>query len=148
MGLDVTHDCWHGSYGSFNAFREDIARAIGVPLELMEGFYREDRLDSLFMNDMKLPYVAESTELYITQWLPIDWEVLKPDPIYILLHHSDCDGTIEIKDLLPIAERLETIAPLLGDGTGKVKWNMQEKALKFAAGLREAFSLNEVVEFM
>lgn len=28
MGLDTTHDCWHGSYGSFNAWRIQLAKAI------------------------------------------------------------------------------------------------------------------------
>lgn len=147
MGLDVSHDCWHGSYGSFNSFRQDIAKNIGVPLELMEGFYKEDYIENI----LKLANVDQNSmeylETYLFQFLPIKWESLKYDPLHILLHHSDCDGTIEIADQIAIAERLEAIADQLSDGTGKIKRDMREKAKQFALGLREAFSFNEVVEF-
>lgn len=32
MGLDTTHDCWHGAYSAFHRFRHGIARAIGLDL--------------------------------------------------------------------------------------------------------------------
>jgi hypothetical protein len=32
MGLDTTHDCWHGSYGGFNRWRNAIAAAAGYTL--------------------------------------------------------------------------------------------------------------------
>ncbi len=38
MGLDTTHDCWHGPYSSFNRWRTQLAAEIGLPLPLMEGF--------------------------------------------------------------------------------------------------------------
>ena len=125
MGLDVSHDCWHGSYGSFNSFRQDIAKNIGVPLELMEGFYKEDYIENI----LKLANVDQNSmeylETYLFQFLPIKWESLKYDPLHILLHHSDCDGTIEIADQIAIAERLEAIADQLSDGTGKIKRDMR-----------------------
>ncbi|QGH79670.1 hypothetical protein SEA_MINNIE_81 [Mycobacterium phage Minnie] len=31
MGLDTTHDCWHGAYGGFARFREVVGRAAGLP---------------------------------------------------------------------------------------------------------------------
>lgn len=31
MGLDTTHNCWHGAYGSFKEFRELVGRAAGLP---------------------------------------------------------------------------------------------------------------------
>ncbi len=30
MGLDTSHDCWHGSYSSFSRFREKICEAAGL----------------------------------------------------------------------------------------------------------------------
>jgi hypothetical protein len=146
MGLDVSHDCWHGSYGSFNIFRVEIAKAVGIPLELMEGFYESSRIDRLITSKSTLSD-AEYIEMYVTRWLPIKWEILKPDPLHILLNHSDCDGTIEIDDQIFIAERLEAIADLLPGGDSQYRWNMQEKAKQFALGLRDAHMCNEVVEF-
>lgn len=146
MGLDVTYDCWSGSYGSFNVFRQEIAQVIGVPLELMENFYNEERIRGLLKEGVT-PATFEYLEMYLFKWIPIKWESLKYDPLFILLDHSDCDGNIEVKDQLPIAERLEAIADLLSDGTDKIKWNMREKAKQFAFGLREANLNNDVVEF-
>lgn len=33
MGLDTTHDCWHGSYSNFMQFRIKLAQAIGADLK-------------------------------------------------------------------------------------------------------------------
>lgn len=38
MGLDTTHDCWHGSYHGFNHWRRAVARTVGIDLETMRGF--------------------------------------------------------------------------------------------------------------
>lgn len=38
MGLDTTHNAWHGPYSSFNRWRHWLAEQIGIPLELMDGF--------------------------------------------------------------------------------------------------------------
>lgn len=42
MGLDTTHDCWHGAYSAFMRWRRGIAKAAGIPLDLMEGFWSLD----------------------------------------------------------------------------------------------------------
>lgn len=42
MGLDVSHDCWSGGYGSFHIFREQLAKAAGIPLDMMAGYYAPD----------------------------------------------------------------------------------------------------------
>jgi hypothetical protein len=40
MGLDTTHNCWHGAYSAFMRWRQEIAKAAGLPpLDLMEGFF-------------------------------------------------------------------------------------------------------------
>ncbi len=90
------------------------------------------------------------------------WESIPFDPIHVLLKHSDCDGFIEVKDLLPLADRLDGVTPLLrmmdilesGDTSPLHApkpemwfWTMEAKAERFAAGLRKAASLQERVEF-
>ena len=29
MGLDISHDAWHGAYSAFNRFRQKVAQAMG-----------------------------------------------------------------------------------------------------------------------
>lgn len=141
MGLDTTHDCWHGGYGAFNRFREEIAKVLDIPLDLMDGYYDPKTLKG-YIDQLPLG-ITEILTKRLVNHLPIYWDILKPDAIYILLHHSDCDGIIEIKDQIPIAQRLEEIS----DKLPVEPFDMREKAIKFATGLRLANSLNEVVEF-
>lgn len=84
MGLDTSHDCWHGPYSAFMRWRTAVAKAVGIELMAMEGY---------------APNNGKS------------WD--KADPITTLLNHSDCDGEIAARDCLPLAERLEGILPLL-----------------------------------
>jgi len=84
MGLDTTHGCWHGSYGSFAAFRSEIARAAGYPpLNKMVG--------------------------YSTALDAIGWFYYLDNPLTVLLNHSDCDGYIEADDCLPLANALDDL---------------------------------------
>ena len=118
MGLDTTHNCWHGSYSAFHDFRDAIARVVtGIPIDKMKGFGG-------------MPGVALGAE---------SWDAWADDPIVKLLRHSDSDGEIAVEDCLPIALRLEALAPKLGVWT--------RHAVRFACGLREAALLGEVVEF-
>jgi len=130
MGLDTTHDCWHGPYSSFNDWRREIARAVGIPLPLMEGFASRELRDHM-PDD-------------VCKWLPLKWEILKPDVIHVLLNHSDYDGVIESKDCEPLADRLEEIADM--DSFQGGDWYLDAIA-RFATGLRLAGVNNENVEF-
>ena len=161
MGLDTTHGCWSGPYSSFGRWREEIARVVGVPLPLMEGFYGGVSTGFDLTEPLEWARPREGGPLggfngvvlhawieAVRPWLPIRWESLEPDPIHVLLNHSDAEGEIAVADLIPLAERLEQIAPLLPD---EPKWHRREsaraKALQFAAGLREAAAEGVPVEF-
>lgn len=88
MGLDTSHDCWHGSYSTFGAWRKELARAAGLPpLNLMKGFCDEGQ--------------------------PIEWDILKPSSLITLLNHSDCDGEIQAIDCAPLADTLSELLPKL-----------------------------------
>lgn len=120
MGLDTTHDCWHGAYSSFHRWRAKIASVIGVNLDSMEGFCK-------------------------TGGRP--WSLLGDDVIVKLLNHSDCDGELPHDICGPLADRLEGLLPhLLGDGGGHIG-NYQEKTKMFIDGLRRAAKAKENVEF-
>lgn len=72
MGLDTTHNCYHGAYSWFNSFREWIFRNIW-----------------LNPND----FIWYSRDWEWTKDLKDIWH-----PILPLLNHSDCDGILDKED--------------------------------------------------
>jgi len=116
MGLDTDFDCWSGAYSRFHRFRQCVARAAGIELLTMEGF---------------------------TAVSPTPWSTLPPNPLWVLLNHSDCDGTIEHRDCLPIAQALREIAehPELDAE------DFRDRCLQFAEGLARAHYSGKPVRF-
>ena len=156
MGLDVSHDCWSGAYSAFNRWRGQIASAVDIPLELMEGFFRWSQVSTEDVEKLATPNNRDGS---FAEWsfdlaraargnLPISWGVLKPSPLHILLNHSDCDGEIAWGDCNQIADELEKIIPLLpsGEGGGHIG-NWRDKTDRFIKGLRLAAEAKENVEF-
>jgi hypothetical protein len=147
MGLGVSHGCFRGPYSSFTDWRVELAAAAGLPpLMLMEGYFREDEWggvkasaavyrngDGFGRTEYRLSRVFEQ--------LPIKWARYRDDVLVVLLTHSDDDGEIEVKDCLPLAERLEELLPIV---RGEF-W--QRVTRTFADGLRKAAELGEKVEF-
>lgn len=89
MGLDTSHDAWHGSYGGFHLWRIRVAEAAGFPpLDEMDGF---------------------GPPLRPWRGAPGD-QRLAP-----LLSHSDCDGDISPEDCASIAAALDDLGPRLDD---------------------------------
>jgi len=142
MGLDTTHDCFHGGYVRFHHFRKCVAAAVGLPLDLMEGFF--DRAEWMACAGDS-PVCRNLLERRLES-LPISWKVLGNDPVVLFLHHSDCEGEISWRDAEAIAERLEEIAPDI-EWDGRPDWDFKAHALQFAAGLRRAAEARENVEF-
>jgi hypothetical protein len=121
MGLDISHNAWHGAYSAFARWRKEIASKIGINLDLMEGFTDDDK--------------------YIT------WASLKYRPVHEVLSHSDCDGYINWSKLEKIAKDLESILPLLeGDGGGHIG-SYRDKTQQFIDGCRLAYSQKKKLEF-
>lgn len=83
MGLDTSHDAWHGAYSSFNRFRTNIAKAIGFNINEFEGYG-----GSLKFDNIQQPGIRS------------------------LINHSDCEGylspetcgqlAVELQELLDI----------------------------------------------
>ena len=149
MGLDTSHDAWHGAYSAFKRWREKLAEVAGLPpLMMMEGFWvaGEAPYDpaTLIFHD---PSGKEAVQRFHSG-LPIKWDCLKPDPLHKLLFHSDCDGEIAAEDCGPIADSLEKLLPLLpnGGGGGHID-NWRGKTEQFIKGLREAAAENESLDF-
>ncbi len=171
MGLGVSHGCWRGAYSAFHRWRIEIARAAGLPaLELMEGFWTTAYANSGLALSIRVdldtlrryverehpnayhpdhhPGPGISLKEFLAGFEPIRWDVLRPDPLHILLRHSDCDGAIAAADCGAIADRLEELLPRLprtpdhghiGDWTAKTQ--------AFIDGLRRAAQLGEDIEF-
>jgi hypothetical protein len=157
MGLDTSHDAWHGGYSSFMRWREKIAQVAGLPpLQFMEGFYTPLRVSESSWNGQIPtiylgPHTDEMTRNCIKRFeesLPIKWECLKPSPLHELLYHSDCDGEIPADSCGPIADELEKLMPLLPDtdGLGHIG-NWKDKTKQFIDGLRAAAAAGEPLEF-
>lgn len=126
MGLDTTHDCWHGSYTRFNCFRLSIAEAAGY--KLIKKFGEIPYPD--------IPYNSYSEDNFLGIWeKPVN------DPLLFFIAHSDCDGEIKVEQAKLLIPRLKEIYP-------KVTDEMHQQSLeRFIKGLELAVSLNESVEF-
>lgn len=120
MGLDVSHGCWHGAYSSFYAWRNKLSEVAGYGS----------------IND------------YAGYGGSKSWPN-SGDALIVLLDHSDCDGSLPVKILAPLADRLAELLPALeiaGDAGGHTG-NYAKKTQVFIDGLRYAASRNEIVEF-
>lgn len=118
MGLDTSHDAWHGGYGSFNIWREEIAKLSGIPkLSEMEGFGGN-----------------------------IVWDI--EHPLYALLNHSDCDGELTPDECKKTAEGLQIVYDKMDDAQfGGHIGNIKNKTKQFIDGCLLAHSLNEPIDF-
>lgn len=141
MGLDTTHDCWHGSYSAFGRFREALAQAAGIPLDLCCGFCEDRGSLGPDILTRSLPGLSYHDILKLCEKspsFPISWEVFTTDPLIYLLDHSDCEGHILHKHTLALAIRLEELV---------LSEPYAEYAKQFATGLRQAHKSGERVRF-
>ena len=122
MGLDITHNAFHGSYSSFNRLRKDIAEVWG-------GSYpphSDPKLDNRYV------YFPENMD--------------EQSGMAIFMGHSDCDGEISSSDCKKVADELEEILPKLKhlDNGLRSSYSILEQ---FINGCRLAHSNNETLEF-
>ncbi len=119
MGLDTTHNCWHGSCTAFGKWREEICRLSG------------------------------HGEIYdhIGFGGTIPWPK-GGDALVELLDHSDCEGLIEARYCGAIALRLEELLPRLKElvASDDRRW-MIEATERWIEGLRDAADHQEDVFF-
>ncbi len=123
MGLDVSHGCWHGSYGAFGAWREWLARRAGFSLHEMEGFggfLEWNRGDNLTI---------------LLDHSDCDGEILA----------KDCAPLAErLQELLP--NEIERVTHVLSGEEEEEDWKV-EALQQFIEGLRLADEYKEDVEF-
>lgn len=135
MGLDTSHDCWHGAYGAFSRWRNTLAVAAGY--KLTEGEYGRMEVD--------LPWDVFEDKNYQGEWDSPPGD----DPLLYLLAHSDCDGVIHPEHGTHIAARLEQLLPLLDgeEANGHIRPSMRAMTQKFISGLLAAAEAGEDVDF-
>jgi hypothetical protein len=143
MGLDTSHDCWHGAYSAFQRWRDTLAVAAGYKIreataeELAEGCY--------------FPAVDIDWSQFEPQHYEGEWGTFVPgdDPLLFLIVHSDYSGVIHPAQGIHIARRLEQLLPLLDDteAIGHIRPSMRAKTRQFIKGLRSAADAGEDVIF-
>ena len=124
-----------------------LAKAAGLPpLYLMSGFFDSGAYGTPFFGQQY--DLGKDKRKRLEEDLPISWDCLKPNPLYELLYHSDCDGEIESDKCALIADALEALIPLLpkGEAVGHIG-NWRDKTAQFVAGLRAAAAAGEPLEF-
>ena len=119
MGLDTSHNCWHGPYSSFNRFRKSLAEQIGINLDEYIGYGKENATKQL--NSIK--------------------HDLKP-----LFNHSDCDGRLTVKKCEKIVRGLNSVLENFNDKI-EADWGFKEKIIQFRDGCLLAIENNEAVDF-
>jgi hypothetical protein len=137
MGLDTTHDAWHGPYGAFSRWRSELVRAAGyqvVPTTTADGWPTDDYPDLPgWDDDLTLAEVSGT------------WKRKMPDPLIYLIWHSDCDGRLLAAQMRPLADRLEELLPKLDDESGYL--SMRKRTQQFIDGLRLAISEKKPLGF-
>ena len=137
MGLDISHDIWHGAYGAFHRWRNAVWVAAGNELKTVETRWGgEHEIPDLDWDSV------QSHELYG------HWERQVDDPLMWLMAHHDSDGILYPHQAEEIAMRLEEILPNLpeGEGGGHIgSW--KEKTETFIKGLRVAAGEGDMVVF-
>jgi len=152
MGLDTSHDCWHGAYGSFREFREGVGRAAGLPYRVIT----ESGYD-------KGSYTLDiDWDIYTEANLEGDWDTdpvwqqkgdiyghPKQDDVLYLLIHSDCDGVLRSTYLPRLKKRLEELVPAYDawvDANYDRHYYKHDLKL-FIDGLTKAIEAGEDVDF-
>jgi hypothetical protein len=142
MGLDTSHDCWHGAYSGFFRFREALGRVAGLPYRRSLSGFPPVELDI-------------DWDKVTRGQLAGDWDAAPAvergcydpplrDPLLYLLIHSDCDGVLKHGYLQPLADRLEELQPRIeAAGDHYVIRHLAE----FITGLRRAQESGEDVKF-
>ncbi len=118
MGLDTTHDAWHGPYGSFNQFRKWLASKIGINLDEYYGYGNggTKKLSSI------------------------------PNDLKYLFDHSDCDGDITPLRCKKIAKAIDEVLKKVKEDD--VITNYQKtNAIQFRNGCLKAFKKKEKLQF-
>lgn len=118
MGLDTSHNCWHGPYSSFNRFRYSLGKQIGIDLDEYIGY-------------------GDKGTKYLTS---IEHDLMP------LFNHSDCDGELTVEESKRIVSGLNNVLENFNEEI-KTDYNFKENIIQFRDGCLDAISKNEIIDF-
>ena len=146
MGLDTSHNAFHGAYSAFNTFRQAVCRATGgsfPPHWLVKNneYVQKDsgRLEYDPNLDGDLVYFGSNVE--------------EGDGLYLFLTHSDCDGEFTPEECTKVADALEQWLPeiekqtIANVGHIEARGGIGEVTRLFIRGCREAADNDEPLIF-
>lgn len=146
MGLDCSHDAFHGAYSAFNSFRQAVCRAAGGSypphwLRTYEGAIARNEHGG----------AIRDTTLDDGRWyVPDEMTADKHPGLYEFLQHSDCDGEISPEMCKVVADELEPLLDKMPEesfghilGRGGYRQVLQY----FIDGCRAAHAANEPLDF-
>lgn len=145
MGLDTSHDCWHGAYSAFTRWRNKLAEVAGYEFYKIPMYEGGPPMTEVPTIDWAL--VREKQLLGDWDEIPCRLDGTR-DPLLILITHYDTEGIIKTEHAGPLADRLEELLPLLDgkDGGGHIG-SYTETTETFIKGLRKASKRGEKVTF-
>lgn len=129
MGLDTTHDCWHGPYSAFTRWRQQVGEAAG---------YRYVPLKDPGWTHFLVPDIDDA--LFAREHTMGEWSEPPSDVLLVLLVHSDCDGEIPHYWTKRLADRLTELLP-------KLPADPFARTERFIAGLLDAHAKGDAVGF-
>ncbi len=118
MGLDTTHNCWHGPYSSFNNFRYALAKRIGINLNDYIGYKDAGTKDLASIEHDLMP----------------------------LFNHSDCDGELN-NDQRRIIIGLNDVLDRWDLPDTMESKDFKADIIQFRDGCLDAFAANEIIYF-
>jgi len=158
MGLDVSHDAFHGAYSAFNRFRMAVCWAAGgsfpphvLPERLKELKLEEEKNPNYWDEKRDPPKAGIACHNW---WYVPDGVTKETHPgLYLFLSHSDCDGTLTPDECRLVASDLEKLVDVIGQfplsDEGHIRRDGGYRAVleRFIAGCRLAAERNEVMDF-
>lgn len=149
MGLDCSHDAFHGAYSAFNRFRQEIARAMGGSFPPHWKYNHDGGLE---LDQNGFAIYDESLDKDCWYWGDGYSKETHPG-LAEFMKHSDCDGEISPDMCVKVANDLEALLPKV-EALGSVavghiaaRGGYVEVLKKFIKGCRDAAESGEPLSF-
>lgn len=150
MGLDTSHDAFHGAYSAFNRFRQMICFVIGGSFPP----HYKYNADFTFITNGPNGLPIRKTDLDENHIYFDDAFSQETHPgLFEFLTHSDCDGEISPEMCIKVADDLESLMPKIetidngGAGHIAARGGYGGVTRKFIDGCRAAADAGEPLEF-
>jgi len=140
MGLDCSHDAWHGAYSAFNRFRQSVAKACGGSFPPHDPGYADvDDLGRVILGDQWYYETSVVPGCHLAG-------------MTAFLGHSDCDGVLTPAECVQVAAFLRWAACRIpttpvSAATLHITWRPRDAAIRFAEGCEAAAQAGEDLEF-